>query len=58
MDAITKQIAYPNFIEINEELDKVYANVSCYISSSQIMLREHSSKLDFVWPDLNYFRLV
>ena len=28
VDAITEQIAYPDFIKIDSELNKVYANVS------------------------------
>ena len=31
VDAIAKQIAYPDFIKIDSELDKVYADVSCLI---------------------------
>ena len=36
VDAITEQIAYPDFIKIDRELNSVYADVS-YIASSYIL---------------------
>ena len=36
VDAITEQIAYPDFIKIDEELNSVYADVSYLVATHSL----------------------
>ena len=71
VDMITEQIAYPNFIKIDQDLDNFYADVSClvqqiclhsckWISDSHISLRCHSAFLLqlHISEEVEYFTAV